>query len=164
MGLVTPDYGLVFWMLITFGIVLFILKKFAWKPILQALKDRENSIQEALDAADRTKNEMAQLKSDNEKVIAEAKIERDNLLKDARELKDKIISEAKNQASIEATKMIEDAKMMIENEKISAINEIKTQVALLSIQIAEKILQKQLSNDSSQEEYVGKLVNDMKLN
>jgi F-type H+-transporting ATPase subunit b len=106
MGLVTPDFGLVFWMILSFSVVIYVLGKFAWKPILQSLKNRENSIQEALDAADRTKKEMAQLQADNEKIMAEARQERDNLLKEARETKDKLINEAKVQAAVEANKMM----------------------------------------------------------
>ncbi len=164
MGLVTPDFGLLFWMVLSFSVVLYILKKFAWKPILQGLKDRENSIQEALDAADRTKKELSQLRSDNEKIMAEARLERDNLLKEARDLKDKIIAEAKTSATAEANKMIEEAKHVIENEKLSAINEIKNQVAVLSVQIAEKILKKELTKDATQKDFVNTLVQEIKLN
>jgi F-type H+-transporting ATPase subunit b len=164
MGLVTPDFGLVFWMVLSFSVVLYILSKFAWKPIMQSLKNRENSIQEALDVADRTKKEMAQLQSDNEKIMTEARQERDNLLKEARETKEKLINDAKGLAAIEANKMIEAAKQAIENEKIAAINEIKNQIAIFSVDIAEKLLKQELSKDTKQKEYITGLVNEIKLN
>ena len=164
MGLVTPDFGLIFWMTVSFLIVLFLLKKFAWKPILKSLKDREDSITDALESAEKAKDEMARLKSDNQKVLQEAKVERENLLKDAREVKDKIISDAKKEAGVEADKIILSAKTQIQNEKLSAINEIKEQVVTLSIDIAEKILKKNLATDNSQKEFANTLLKDIQLN
>ena len=142
MELVTPGLGLIFWMVLSFSVILFILKKYAWKPILKALKEREITIATALKSADKAKEEMEQLKADNEKIIKEAKNERDNLLKDTRQLKDKIISEAKQKAISEGKKMIEDARGKIESEKEAALDEIKNQVVSFSIEIAEKILKK----------------------
>ena len=164
MGLVTPDFGLIFWMTISFLIVLFLLKKFAWKPILKSLKDREDSITDALESAEKAKDEMARLKSDNQKILQEAKVERENMLKDAREVKDKIISDAKKEASVEADKIISSAKTQIQNEKAAAINEIKEQVVTLSIDIAEKILKKNLATDNSQKEFANTLLKDIQLN
>jgi len=164
MGLVTPNPGTIFWMVIIFGLVLFILRKFAWKPILNALKDREESIASALSAADEAKKEVASLKADNEKIIAEARREKDVILKEARELKDKIIAEAKEKANREAAKNIEQARLQIESEKTAAITEIKKQVAELSVMIAEKVIKKELANKGEQEKMVDGLVNEIKLN
>lgn len=164
MELVTPGLGLVFWMVISFSVILFILKKFAWKPILKALKDREITIDTALKSADRAKEEMEQLKVDNEKIIKEAKNERDNLLKDARQVKDKIISEAKQKANSEAKKIITGAKVKIESEKEAALDEIKNQVAVFSIEIAEKILKKKLEKTKDQKELIDELIDEIKIN
>ncbi len=164
MGLVTPNPGTIFWMLIIFGIVLFILRKFAWKPILNALKDREESIAKALNSADEAKKEVAGLKAENEKIIAEAKQEKNEILKEAREIKDKIIAEAKEKAAQEAAKSIELAKQQIEAEKTAAVNELKNQVAELSVLIAEKVIKKELSNKSEQEKIVDGLIDEIKLN
>lgn len=164
MELVTPGIGLVFWMLLTFTIVLILLKKYAWKPVLKMIKEREESIDGALKMADKAKEDMAKLQSDNEKILADARKERDNLLKDAREVKEKIISEAKQQASVEANKLIDNAKASIHNEKMAALSEIKNQIAFLSVDIAEKILQKELSAGSRQKEYIESLIKDINLN
>ena len=164
MGLVTPDFGLIFWMTLSFLAVLFLLKKYAWKPILKSLKDRENSISDALESAEKAKDEMARLHSDNEKILQEAKTEREKMLADARDVKDKIISDAKSSANIEYDKIIVAAKAQIENEKAAAINEIKEQVVNLSIDIAGKILKKNLASDSSQKEFTNELLKDIKLN
>ncbi|MCK4699986.1 MAG: F0F1 ATP synthase subunit B [Bacteroidales bacterium] len=164
MELVTPGLGLVFWMVISFSVILFILKKFAWKPILKALKDREITIDTALKSADRAKEEMEQLKVDNEKIIKEAKNERDNLLKDARQVKDKIISEAKQKANSEAKKIITGAKVKIESEKEAALDEIKNQVAGFSIEIAEKILKKKLDKTKDQKDLIDELIDEIRIN
>jgi len=163
MGFVTPDYGTIFWMLIIFGIVLFILKKYAWGPILKALKDRELSISEALNSAEKARKEVAGLKVSNDQIIAEARREKDIILKEARDIKDKIIAEAKNQANAEGQKSIEYARQQINAEKMSAINDIKIQVAELSVMIAEKVIRKQLDNPKDQEKLVEDLLKDMKL-
>lgn len=138
MGLITPDIGLLFWMLVTFGIVLYILGKFAWKPILKALSEREDSISEALDKAEEAKKQMAALKADNEKLLAQARVEREAILREAKEMKDSIIAQAKTSADVEGKKMIANAKENIEREKTAAINDLKNQVASYSIEIAEK--------------------------
>jgi len=164
MGLVTPNPGTIIWMVIIFGITLFILRKFAWKPILNALKDRENSIANALSTADQARKEVEGLKADNEKIIREARKEKDIILKEAREIKDKMIEEAKAKAAFETQKSIEQARLQIEAEKIAAIGEIKQQVAILSVQIAEKIIRKELANKGEQEKMVNDILDGIKLN
>jgi F-type H+-transporting ATPase subunit b len=164
MNLITPDVGTVFWMFIAFLIVLFILGKFAWKPILNALKQRENSIEMALKSAEMAKKEMEKVKADNEKIMEEAKSERDNLLKEARELKEQIINEAKEQAADEANKMIETARANFRNERSAAMNEMKNQVARLSINVAEKILRQKLSEYKNQQELMEGFMKDIKFN
>ena len=139
MDLVTPDIGLIFWTTVSFVILYFILAKYAWKPILGAVNDREKSIKDALSAAEKAKEEMANLKSDNEKILNEAKLQREALLKDARDIKSKIISDAQNEATEKANKLIEAAKTAIDNEKSAAMKELKNTVVDLSLNIAEKL-------------------------
>ena len=164
MELVKPEIGTIFWMTIVFLTLVFILGKFAWGPIMKSLKEREDSISDALKSAEKAKEEMSRLNADNQKILAEAKSERDLLLKEARDIKDKMIADAKGIASVEAAKMIENAKQAIESEKMTAINQIKAQVAELSIEIAEKILTKELSDKKSYDEVIGKSLENMKLN
>jgi len=164
MDLITPDASLIFWQTVIFLVVLFVLAKFAWKPILNGLTERENNIEEALLSAERAKNEMAQLKADNEKLLAEARRERDSILKDATAAANKLRDEAREQASQEGAKIVADAKAAIETEKKAALAEVKQQVAQLSLEIAEKILREKLSDDKAQKEYVSKLVKDLNEN
>ncbi|MBN2773853.1 MAG: F0F1 ATP synthase subunit B [Prolixibacteraceae bacterium] len=164
MGLVSPNPGTIIWLVIIFGIVLFILAKFAWKPILNLLKEREESIAKALSAADKAREEVEGLKADNEKIIREARREREAILKEAKEIKDKIVAEAKEKANLETQKSIEQARIQIESEKNAAIDEIKVQVAELSVKIAEKLIQKELANTADQEKMVNGLLDDLKLN
>lgn len=164
MDLVTPNPGTLFWMVIIFGIVFIILRKFAWKPILNALKDRENSIASALNSAEEARKEVKGLKAGNERIIAEARKEKDMILKEAKELKDKILAEAKTKAASEAQKSIDQARQQIQSEKIAAINEIKNQVAELSVSIAEKILQNQLKDKEEQEKVINNTLKDLKMN
>lgn len=164
MELITPGFGLLFWMVISFLIVWAILKKFAWKPILNALKNREKSIENALHSAEKVKAEMEKLQADNQKLLAEARVERDRILRDAREMKDRIIEEAKTLAQAEGKKQIDVARESINNEKKAALKEIKDVVAVLSLQVAEKMLREKLSGQASQGEYIDKLLNDIKLN
>ena len=163
MGFITPDYGTIFWMLIIFGIVAFVLKKFAWKPILTALRDRETSIAEALSSADKAREEVKGLKADHEKIIAEARHEKEIILKEAKEIKDKLLAEAKVQAGKEGQKIIESARQQIESEKKAAINEIKQQVAELSVLVAEKVIQKELKDKKAQEGMIDDFLKDLKL-
>ncbi len=162
--LIQPEIGLIFWMTVSFLIVLFILKKFAWKPILKALSDRENNIEEALNTAKKAKEEMIALKSDNERLLNEARGERDKMLKEARDAKDSIIAEAKGKAQTEANKIMSTARESINNEKNAAITELKNQVAKMSIEIAEKILRQELSNDDKQKALMDNLIKDISLN
>jgi F-type H+-transporting ATPase subunit b len=164
MELIKPDYGLIFWMLLSFGILVFLLTKFAWKPILKALKDREQTIEDSLRAAENARKEMAKLKADNEKLLAEARNERDKILKEARETKEKIINEARGKASQEADRLIKIARETIHNEKMAAITDLKNQVANLSIEIAEKIIRQQLAADEKQKALIAEMLKDVKLN
>ena len=164
MELLTPSYGLIFWMLVWFGIMFFLLKKFAWKPILGMIKEREESIENALAAAEKAKEEMKALQSNNERILAEARAERDTLLKEAREMKDKMIAEAKTTATKEGERLLAIARENIQNEKMAAITELKNQVATLSIEIAEKILKSELSSDEKQKSLVNTLLKDVNLN
>lgn len=164
MELVSPGIGLIFWMTLSFGIVLFILKKFAWKPILKSLRDREDTIDEALNTANKTREEMKQLQFSNEALLKQAKEERDGILSDARKIKESIIEESKSKANEEANRIIEGAKESIQNEKMAAITDLKNQLAVLSIEIAEKILKEELSEAKKQKEYVQKLIDDVNFN
>jgi F-type H+-transporting ATPase subunit b len=164
MDLVTPDVGLIFWSTLFFLILLFVLGKFAWPAILSAIKARNESIRSALAAAEKAKDEMAQLKADNEKILAEAKAERDALLREAKEVKEKIIAEAKEHASLEAKKLVQGARESIKSEKAAAINDLKKQVAGLSVDIAEKLLKTKLKETKAQKEMVSKLIKEADLN
>ena len=164
MDLVTPDIGLIFWTTISFAILYFILAKFAWKPILGAVTEREKSIKDALSAADKAKEEMANLKADNEKILNEAKLQRESLLKEAREIKSKIIADAESEATEKANKLIESAKTAIENEKSAAMKELKNTVVDLSLDIAEKLLSKELADKSKQVENIQDILDKSKLN
>lgn len=164
MGIIEPGIGLLFWMTLTFAILLFILAKFAWKPIINAVNDRETSIVDALNQAKLAKKEMEQLKTDNERIIREAKIERDAILKDAREIKDRIVAEAKDAAHVEGEKMIAAAKQSIEAEKSAAMADIKNQIGSLSINIAESILKEKLDSSAAQNALVENYLNKSNLN
>jgi F-type H+-transporting ATPase subunit b len=151
MELVTPGLGLIFWQTITFLIVLFLLSKFAWKPIMKALHEREASIEQALSAAEKAKLEMQGLKAENEKLLAEARMERDKILKEASEAGNNIVESARLKANEEGARMIAVAREAIENEKRAAITEVKNQAATLSIEIAERILRRELSDPKAQQ-------------
>lgn len=162
--LVTPELGLLIWTSIAFLIVLFLLKKFAWKPILESVKKREETIENALKAAEQAKAEMEQLKASNEQLMKQAREERDIILKEARDQKDAIISDAKTKAQVEVDRMLGNARETIKNEKLAAIAELKNQVATLSIDIAEKILKSELSSENKQNTVINNLVNEINLN
>lgn len=164
MGLITPGIGLIFWTTLAFLVVLFLLKKMAWKPIMEAIHKREESIEQALKTAEHAKMEMAALKASNEKALKEAREQRDAILKEARDQKDAIISEAKGKAQAEADRILVSAREAIRNEKMAAISELKNQVATLSIDIAEKILKTELSSENKQATVVNNLVNEINLN
>jgi len=162
--MLSVSIGTVIWTSIAFLTVLFILGKFAWKPILKAIQEREESIELALRSAENAKKEMEALQSNNEKLLNEARIERDKILKEAREAKEAVINEAKSKASEEAEKIVAQARESIHNEKMAAVTELKNQVAVLSIEIAEKILKEQLSNEDKQKKMIENLVKDVTLN
>ena len=164
MELVKPEFGLVFWMTVSFLIVVFILRKFAWGPILSSLKERETSIEDALNAAKKAKDEVANMKAENEQLLKQARNERDMMLKEARDTKDAIVNEARAKAQTEADRMIASARETIQNEKMAAITELKNQVATLSIEIAEKVIRQQLGSDEKQKALVNDLLKDVKLN
>lgn len=164
MKLVTPDFGLVIWMTLTFLTVLFLLSKFAWKPILKMISEREKTIEDALLSAEKAKNEMARLTASNEALIREAQAERDIMLKAARETKDQIINEARSRATIEAERLIAMARESINNEKMAAVTELKNQVAHLSLLVAEKLVKEQLSTNEKQMELANTLISELKLN
>jgi F-type H+-transporting ATPase subunit b len=162
--MLTPDLGLFLWNLLAFLILFFILKKTAWKPILKSLNEREKSISDSLETAAKVKAEMAQLKNENEALLAKAREERALLLKEARDTKDKIINEAKEQAKLEAGKIIADAQVAIEQQKMAAITDVKNQVGSLVIEVSEKILRRELGNKPEQEKYIRQLSDEVKLN
>lgn len=164
MDLVTPGIGMIFWSTLFFLVLLFILGKFAWPAILTAILARNESIRNALDAADKAKEEMSRLQADNEKIIAEAKAERDALLKEAKGMRDKLIAEAKEQASVEADKLVKGAREAIRSEKAAAINDMKAQMANISVDIAEKLLKSELERGDSQSKLVNKLISEADLN
>jgi F-type H+-transporting ATPase subunit b len=164
MELVTPDIGLAIWSSVAFLILLLLLRKFAWGPILSAVNSREDSIANALKAAEQAREEMKNLQADNDRILQEARAERDVMLKEAREMKEAIIAEAKTKASEEADRLIANAQEAIRNEKMAAITELKNQVAELSIEVAEKVLTRELSAENRQEEYVKSLVGEIKPN
>lgn len=163
-GLTEPGIGLIFWTTIVFLLLVGILGKYAWKPILGAIKTREEGITKALASAESALNDMRELKSANETIMNQARAERDGLLKEARETKDAIIAEAKQKAQSEADRIMTSAREQITNEKNAAIGELKKQVAVLSIEIAEKILKSELSNDEKQKALVSNLMKDVNLN
>ena len=164
MELVTPRIGLVFWTLISFLILLFLLKKLAWKPVLDAIHERERSIEDALNKAEIARDEIASLTNQNELLLKQARAERDEILKQAKILKDQIVAEAKDSAQAEGAKMIEKAKIEINNQKIAALSEVKNQVATLSLEIAEKVLRYHFEDKQKQELLVSDLLKDVKLN
>lgn len=164
MELLTPGTGLIIWQLIVFVLLFFLLSKLAWKPIINSLKEREVSIQEALDTAEKARLEMSQLKSENEKLLKEAREERDRILKEAREVANRLKDDATTGAKKAADKIVEDARAAINIEKAAAMKDVRTQVALFSLQIAEKLMKAKLSDDKAQKELVENYVKDLKIN
>lgn len=164
MEIVSPGIGLIIWMTLSFTVLIFILRRYAWKPILKSLREREDTIDEALNMANTAREEMKTLKSGNEKLLKEAQVERSVILSDARKVKEEIIEEARAKANEEADLIVENAKERIQNEKMAAMTDLKNQIASFSIEIAEKILERELSDDSKQEDYMRKLIDNAKLN
>jgi F-type H+-transporting ATPase subunit b len=163
MELLTPSFGLIFWTLLAFIIVFLILRKYAWGPILNSLGEREKGIADSLETAERVKREMAQLKSENEELLAKAREERGVMLKEARETKDKIINEAKEQAKIEANKIIAEAQHAINIQKMAALTDVKNQVGKLVIEVTEKVLRRELATQEAQEAHIKGLVEEVNL-
>lgn len=164
MDLITPEFGLFFWQTIVFLVLIFLMAKFAWKPILKSVANREQSINDALASAEDARKEMQNLQADNEKLLQEARMERDAMIKEAREIKEKMISEAKIEAQEEGNKMIDQAKSTIEVEKNAALSDIKNQVANLSVMIAEKMVRGELSTSEKQQKLVEEMLEDATLN
>ncbi|MDQ3535476.1 MAG: F0F1 ATP synthase subunit B [Bacteroidota bacterium] len=164
MDLLIPDSGLVFWQLIGFLALLFILSKFAWGPILTTLRERENSIEQSLEAAQIARNEMKMLQAENEKLLDEARLERDKILNQALIAANNIKEEAKVESTKIGNKIVADAKAAIDIEKQAALTEMKNQVAILSVEIAEKLLRKELNNETSQKLLVQDYINDLNVN
>ena len=163
MDLLTPSFGLIIWTLLAFLIVLFVLRKFAWGPILSALNERERTIADSLATAEKVKTEMAQLKSENEALLAKAREERTAMLKEAKDTKDKIISEAKEQAKVEAGKIMADANIALQNQKMAALTDVKNQIGNMVIEISEKVIRRSLEQKSEQENYIRQLADDVQL-
>ncbi len=164
MGLITPDLGLLFWTALVFVLLLFILTKFIWKPILASVNERSQKIADALELAEKTQAEMKAMQAQNENLLKEAKAERDAIVKDAKEVASKMVEDAKMSAKVEASKIIEAAHAAIVTEKNAAIAELKTQVASISLEIAEKIVRGELASDDKQKALAEKMANDINLN
>ena len=164
MDLVTPDIGLLFWTFVGFAVLFFLLKKFAWKPIVGTVNDREQSIKEALASAEKARHEMENLHADNERILKEARAERETLLKEAREIKTKLIADATDEAQIQANKLIEQAQSAIVSEKKAAMAELKNHVAGLAVDIAEKVIREELSNKDKQLKLVESMLGEATLN
>ncbi|MFN4083629.1 MAG: F0F1 ATP synthase subunit B [Bacteroidia bacterium] len=164
MELVKPGLGLIIWMTITFSIVLYILSKFAWKPILKAIKEREDSINSALNSAEEARKQMSELQASNERLLNEARAERDRMLREANEMKQSIVENAKKEAQEEARKIVANANDAIEKAKLNALNELKTQVAVLSVDLAEKVLRSKLEDRAQQEALINENLKTIRLN
>jgi F-type H+-transporting ATPase subunit b len=164
MSLLMPSPGLLFWMVVVFLLLVFILRKLAWKPILDGLKERETEIQSALDLAERTKAEMLQLQANNQKLLQEANAARDRIIREAKEASERMIVEAKEKAAIEGQKMIEGAREMIRNEQAAAVDKMKKEIAGFSLQIAEQVLRRELTDTASQQKLVSDLISEARLN
>lgn len=164
MSLINPGFGLIIWMTLAFLIVLFVLAKYAWKPIMNSLKEREDSIEDALRVADETRKAMENMKLDNEKLLKEAKGERDAILREARKIKEGMIEEAKEKANVEAARIVESAKQRIETEKNRAMTDIKNMIAKYALEIAEKIMKEEFKDKKKQSSYIEKLLDETRLN
>lgn len=164
MELVLPGIGLIFWSTITFLIVLFLLRKFAWKPILDALHQREDFIDESLQAAEKAKAEVANMKAENERLLDEARVERDRIIKEANEAGKRMIEEARAEATKQANRQVEEARQAIQTEKAAALADVKQKVAEMSLAIAEKLMRKELANEEAQKQLVQDYLQEVKVN
>ena len=163
-ALLTPAFGSVIWATVSFLVVLFLLRKMAWGPILQGLKDREEEIEGALNSAKEARAEIQNLQSDNERLLQEARAERDGMLRDARDMADKLVADAKQLAKDEGERMIDQAKQAIDGERAAAVAELKAEGAKLSLEIAENLVRHELKGDGAQQELIGRMISDSKLN
>ena len=164
MNMLTPDIGLLVWQIVIFGLLFLILSRFAWKPITASLKEREDSIQGALDLAEKTRGEMAKLKSENEQILAQARAERDAMLRTAKDTADKIVAESRDKAVAEGQRMLEQAREAMQNERQALVSSMKKEVVNLSIEVAEKVLRRELADKASQQKLVQDLVTSSLLN
>lgn len=164
MELINPGFGLVFWMTLSFLLLFFLLKKFAWKPILSMLQQREQKIEEALQAAEKARQEMEQLQVNNEKMLREARLEREKILSEARQLKEQIIEEARMQAREEAQRILEAARQTIEYEKMAALTDLKNTIGTIAIDIAEQLLQRELSSKEQHTQFIQQMIDKINLN
>lgn len=164
MELLLPKLGLIVWTLLAFGIVFFILAKYAWKPILNSLNEREKNITDSILSAENVRKEMSELKSENEALLAQAREERAQMMREAKETRDKIIMEAKDQARIETNKIVADAQSVINQQKMAAITDLKNQVGNLVLEVSEKVLRRELNNKTEQEHYIQQLTQNLDLN
>jgi F-type H+-transporting ATPase subunit b len=164
MELLLPKLGLILWTLVAFIIVLYILGKYAWKPILKSLDDREKNISDSILSAENMKKEMAQMQSENEALLAKAREERSQMMREAKEMRDKIIQEAKDQARKETNKIVADAQDVINQQKMAAITDLKNQVGNLVLEVSEKVLRRELNNKEDQEKYIQELAQHIELN
>lgn len=164
MELLLPKLGLIFWTLIAFGITLWILGKYAWKPILKSLDEREKNISDSILSADNVRKEMAALKSENEALLSKAREERSLMMREAKEIRDKIIQEAREQARKETNKIVADAQSVINQQKMAAITDLKNQVGNLVLEVSEKVLRRELNNKEDQEKYIQQLTHNVELN
>ncbi|MEP6846446.1 MAG: F0F1 ATP synthase subunit B [Panacibacter sp.] len=164
MDLLTPSFGLIIWTLVAFAVVFFILKKYAWKPILGSLNEREKNISDAIKSAEKVRAEMAELKSENEILLSKAREERAIMMREAKETRDKIVMEAKEQARQETNKIVADAQSTINQQKMAAITDLKNQVGNLVLEVSEKVLRRELSNKEEQEKYIKQLAEKVELN
>lgn len=163
MNLITPDFGLLFWQTITFLVLLLLLSRFAWKPIMSSLREREETIEGALRSAELARVEMTKLRADNERLLDEARAERDAMMRKAQQTADAIVEEAKNKAATESNRIVESARAAIQSERQAAIDDIRRQVATLSVDIAEKIIRRQINGDTQQRQLVDQFVKDIHL-
>lgn len=164
MELLLPKLGLILWTLIAFGIVFFILAKYAWKPILKSLDEREKNISDSILSAENVRKEMAAMKSENEALLAKAREERSQMIRDAKETGDKIIQDAKEQARKEMNRIVADAQSVINQQKMAAITDLKNQVGNLVLEVSEKVLRRELNNKDAQEKYIQDLTQNVELN
>lgn len=164
MDLLTPELGLFFWTLVAFLAVFFILRKYAWGPILKSLSERETGIAESIATADRLKEEMAHMQNENEQLMAKAREERSQMLKEARIEQERIINKAKEDTKAITDNMMAEARLQIEQQKMAALTEVKNQIGNLAVEVAEKVLRKELANTDSQNNYAQSLVEEIKLN